>query len=269
MTLGVSLVSALFISAANGCGCGTEGAPQEAAPAQIEPSLPPTEPVAGSAQLSRVLFCPKLRFQYQPGTFVWQTKGHPPSQSDPSLYDCDQGNWVLFYGDYEYGECVNGEGTGGCFEHQDSLADQADRTAAKKLPSFRLPTERPSDAAYSSFELPREGNDHVTDWPADKNVRGEIVRVETPDGKPFCHLKLFDLRLRLGAFASAGEPVETMRIGVEVAAPEQEPDTTVRLSALQTATDGRTGGTFDGLYQLKLVNQDYFVRMMRRLPDET
>lgn len=270
MALGVPLLSALLVSTANGCGCGLQETAQDAPAARAQPSLPPTQPVAAWTQQTSILICPKAKYQYQPGTFVWHCIGHPQSQSDPELYECDEGYAMLAYGNgYEYGECVDGQGTGGCFEHQSSFAREGDRDTERDFPSFRLPREQSADAAYSSYGLSPEANDHVSHWPAEKNVPGAIVRVEAPDGKPFCHLKVFDLRLRLGRLASPGEPVETIRIGFEVADPGREPDATVRLSTLQTATDARTGGTYDGLYRLKLANQNYFIRMMRRLPDET
>lgn len=257
MTLGVSLLSALLLSSANGCD--PEVAAREA--------LPPTQPVAAYTQLTQVLICPKLRIQYQPGTYIWMCDGHPRSQSNPSLFDCSQSQTTMFSDPQKYGECVDGEGTGGCFEYGSSLLREEEQGEAP--PSFRLSREHNPDAAYSAFELPPHANAHVTHWPAEESTPGALVQVEAPDGTAFCHLKVFDLKLRLERPGSKASCSETACIGFEVSDPGREPDAIVRLSALQTATDARTGLTCDGLYRIKLVNQDYVVRMMRRLPDET
>jgi len=268
MTLELSLVSAMLLGSAADCGCGRDERPAAASPDSVTAPPVETEPVSTTALTTSMLVCPRLLMQAYPGYYVWTCRRHSPTTQGG--YDCD--NWDTFmvvHNGHSYGDCVDGEGTGGCFEYESAFVASAFEPDAKNPPRFRLRREAPADASYAAFELPREENRHVLEWPAEEKTPGSVVRVDLPDGTPFCHLKIFDLRLKNDRPGLAGDPYDTIRIGVEIEKPQARPDAVVPVGVLKAASEGGSGRAFDGLYRMRHADQDYFVRMMRMLPDET
>lgn len=273
MTFELSLVSALLLGATpvlgatHDCGCGGE---RPAAAPDGPASTPSVEtvPVSTTSLATTRLVCPRLLVQAYPGYYVWNCRRHAPATGGG--YRCDVwDDFMVVHSGQEYGECVDGDGTGGCFEMTSAFAASAAGPDSMSPPPFRLRREAPADSSYTAFELPREENVHIVEWPEEDSTPGTVVRVDLPDGTPFCYLKLFDLRLKVDRAGLAGDPYDMARIGVEVAKPAGEPEVVVPVGVLEAATDAASGRAFDGLYRMRHADERYFVRMMRMLPDET
>lgn len=205
------------------------------------------------------------------GPVAWLCERAPDDDNDGCFDWFQMEETVIWGGDYTlsdtcYEEC---ECETPCFMPEDTEAFTAELRRTSKVSgrsplSLRLEQVMSPEATVDAFGFPKEGNGHVVVWP--DRPPGFVVRVAKEDGTSW-DVKLFPMTVVVNTEGKGGDPdkskVETLRLGfqIETLAQDDDPLFMTKLSSLKPVHDARHDVAIDGLYELKLGKDRFFVKM--------
>ncbi|MBA3315903.1 MAG: hypothetical protein M3552_05525 [Planctomycetota bacterium] len=246
----------------------------QAAYAGDSPLLPMPDDGAAKGPTSLLLttsYCYRARqkIQYSPtGYWAWMCDRAPDYDNDGCFDWFHAEQVVIAGGNYTITDtCVEECACDSpCFTdpYAASVAGVSIQKPATPELSLRLDRLAPSDACVDAFLLPKEANGHVVVWP--ENATGFVVRI-MKDGETSWDVKLFPMTVVVNTDGPGGDAdkseVQTLRLGfqIEPLASGDDPLFTAKLNSLRPVRDPHHDLQVDGLYELRLGKERFFVKM--------
>lgn len=207
------------------------------------------------------------KFWYSPsGSWVYTCYKAPDSDSD-GCYEWSNATQTLLYdGDYTIASsCDECTCSDPCFPDPNTSFQVALRPDASPTKvDFRLDRLRRKSESVDGFEFPRSANRQIVVWP--QETPSFIVRIKKDESK-WWDVKLFPTTVVMNRQGRGGDPaaseIETLRLGfqIEPLGQDELPTFTTSLESIHALGDQDHDAIFDGLYELRLGRERFFVRM--------